>query len=105
MIQACSLVFPVTPQDGVIWHFGDDLYGAWMGIRNSSSIPILRVRAGGGGLISRDSNNSDIAYVDVMNFPRDGGVHDIVVEIGLAPLKVHPPLSRFTLIRTLTHCT
>lgn len=88
------MLFPETQEDGVLWHFGNEVHGAWMGIRNSSSNPILRVRAGGGGAITSDSNNSDIAYVDVTDFPQDGAVHTVVVEIGVAPLKVHLPRSR-----------
>ena len=87
--QACGVVFPSTPQDALLWHFGDSIAGAWMGIRNSSARPILRGRVGKGGVINTASNSSGIGYVDIADFPRDGAAHTVVVEIGMPYLQVH----------------
>lgn len=87
--QACTVVFPSALQDALLWHFGDNITGAWMGIRNSSASPILRVRVGKGGVINTASNNSGTGYVDIADFPRDAAAHTVVVEIGMPYLQVH----------------
>ena len=61
-----------------------------MGLRNSTSNPTLRVRAGGGGVITQSSNKSDTAFLDISDFPRDGASHTVVVEIFTSPLQVFP---------------
>ena len=87
-LQACKIVFPSTPQDALLWHFGNNGTGAWMGLRNSTTKPTLRVRVGGGGVITQSSNMSDTAYLDISDFPRDSASHSVVVEVVMSPLQV-----------------
>jgi hypothetical protein len=61
-----------------------------MGLRNSTSKPTLRVRAGGGGVLTQSSNKSHTTFLDVFDFPRDGASHTVVVEILTSPLQVFP---------------
>ena len=59
-----------------------------MGLRNSTTKPTLRVRVGGGGVITQSSNMSDTAYLDISDFPRDSASHSVVVEVVMSPLQV-----------------
>ena len=80
--------------------------GAWIGIRDSASSPVLRLRVGLGENISlsapdkacwhartcldmgsmvgcSSTNCPGITYLDISDFPNDGFLHQIVVEIAL----------------------
>jgi len=84
-ILACRAVFPETPSDGMLWHLAGGASagkrGAWLGIRDSATI--LRVRVGADGIITDGKLSSDISYVDIKDFPRDGRFHDVVVEVAV----------------------
>jgi len=82
VILASTVIFPSTPQDGMLWHFGGNTslsWGAWLGVRDSATSPTLRVRAGEGRSISTGLKQ---IWVDVADFPKDGAEHQVVVQIG-----------------------
>ena len=93
-VLACSVVFPQTAQVGLLWHFGNEVRGASLGVRNSNSsnssnsstTPILRLRAGDSA-----HSSSNVAILDVTDFPTDGEFH----EVGLPPL--------FLLLHSILH--
>jgi len=70
---ACRVAFSVTAQDALLWHFGDSQSGASLGIRDASSTPTLRLRAGNASI----SAANNIAVLDVTDFPADGRFHEV----------------------------
>ena len=69
--------FPVTAQDGLLWHFGGSDYGASLGVRNATDqmSKVLRLRAGRGNDIAESA--ADIAFLDIEDFPTDGKIHQV----------------------------
>ena len=86
-VLACQVIFPLNPADGIIWHLsGRGSFGAWLGVRDSANVPVLRVRIGNGSSFidsARKPSSPDLAYVDAADFPRDNSSHQIAVEIAV----------------------
>jgi hypothetical protein len=84
-ILACFAQFPETPLDGMLWHFGGGKgeMGAWLGIRNSAILPVLRVRVGQGDEIRAGEQSTNISYIDVTDFPMDGLYHQVLVDVAV----------------------
>ena len=57
--------------------------GAWLGIRNSATLPVLRVRVGQGDEIRAGEQSTNISYIDVTDFPMDGLYHQVLVDVAV----------------------
>jgi hypothetical protein len=80
-VFAATLIFPVSPSDGLIWETGGVGRGAWLGIRDSGTT--LRLR-GGDGAASKTASDIDTAVLDITDFPKDGFAHTIVWDFNIS---------------------
>ena len=74
-VLAFDAIFPTTPSDGCLAEKGGTTFGLWLGLTDSGAT--FRVRSGAGGSVP----NSGTALIDITDFPQDGELHTVVVEL------------------------
>ena len=88
LVCSCVTVLPSgTPTDGVLWGFGGNGAGAFIGIRDSGTY--LRLRAGNGanayagGASTSSDNGLALLDLQISNLTEyfDGGQHELTWEI------------------------
>lgn len=79
-VLSVDVVFPTSPAtgDGLLFELGGNGVGFYMGLRNGGTV--FRVRCGAGGPLP----DSEAAWVDISDFPRDGRVHRVLTEINVS---------------------
>lgn len=87
IVMAGEVTFPATVDNGIIWEMGASGRGSWFGVRDDTTTPKLRFRAGNGGT-SSPVGASGCAAVDILTFPTDGQSHTVVWEIRINPGRV-----------------
>ncbi|EKX43447.1 hypothetical protein GUITHDRAFT_140491 [Guillardia theta CCMP2712] len=77
MFFICKLFFQSNVQNGLIFEAGGSDAGTWLGIRDSSTRPVLRLRAGDGGtnITVGSGGTSTASCIDVHDFPSDDQYH------------------------------
>lgn len=83
-----NITFPENPTPGALFEYGGDT-GTWAGIRTFSDKPWFQVQVGKKndpqvlptGDILRPGSKSAVVMTE--NFPKDGGLHDVLIHIRL----------------------
>jgi len=84
-VFSCDVVFPISPSDSVLFEQGGTGVGAFVGIVSGGTI--FRARAGEGDA-AIDVTSDDGVVLDILDFPRDGLVHNVVWDIRVNPGRI-----------------
>lgn len=85
-VFCCSIPFPASPSEGVLWEVGGAGTGSYVGVLSGGSW--FRIRMGDGGVTDTAPSSqidTDTSHIDipVASLPFDGGLHDVAWEFNM----------------------